>query len=88
MNKDRRKTIEEIKARIEALSIEDIVTDIESVRDEEQEYFEAMPESLQGGEKGSKAEEAIAALEEAIESLNEIIENLSAAANSLDTASE
>lgn len=63
MNKQRRKEIEAVKDRLIGLQ-----SDIEMLRDEEQEYKENMPESLQQGEKGDKAQAAIDALEEAIES--------------------
>lgn len=34
------------------------------IQDDEQDYFDNMPESLQGGDKGTAAEEAISALED------------------------
>jgi ribosome recycling factor len=46
---------------------------LESVRDEEQDTFDNMPESLQGGEKGSAMEEAVNNLDEAINSLDETV---------------
>jgi len=41
------------------------------VRDEEQEAYDNMPESFQGGEKGEKAQECISAIEDAISSLED-----------------
>lgn len=52
---------------------------IESCRDEEQEYYDNMPESLQGGDKGSNAESAIESMESAISGIEE-------AANSIEEA--
>jgi hypothetical protein len=49
---------------------------LESVRDEEQDTFDNMPESLQGGEKGSAMEEAVNNLDEAINSLDETVGTL------------
>jgi len=46
----------------------------ETVRDEEQEYFDNMPESIQSGEKGQAAEELISRLEEAIELITSVTE--------------
>jgi hypothetical protein len=39
---------------------------LETARDEEQEYFDNMPEAFQSGDKGAVAEGAISSLEEAI----------------------
>ena len=53
---------------------EELKDEVESIRDEEQEYFDNMPEGLQGGEKGEKAQEAIDALERAITLVEDEIE--------------
>lgn len=45
---------------------------IEDLRDEEQDYYDNMPESLQGGDKGSTAEAAIEALTTASDSLTKV----------------
>jgi hypothetical protein len=74
MNDTRRKMITKI---IDELT--DLRRVIESTQEEEQEYFDNMPESLQSGEKGSKAEEAISALDEAITSLDEVVASLETA---------
>jgi hypothetical protein len=66
MNKQRRKAI------AEAISaIEELVTDIENLRDEEQEYHDNMPENMQQGEKGEAAEAAVDALGNAAQLLDE-----------------
>ena len=88
MNNDRRKSIdaaiksvEELKDTFDKLAsaFEDaraVATElkeqVESIRDEEQEYYDNMPESLQSGEKGCSAESAVFALDEAISSLEEL----------------
>lgn len=74
MNKDRRKAIDLLIVRICELDglRESLREDIQSVLDEEQEYFDNMPESLQGGDKGTVAEEAIAQLQEAVDFLEAI----------------
>lgn len=66
MNQQRRKALSEIRDEIESL-----VERAEEARDEEQEYFDNMPESFQMGEKGDAASEALAQLETAIDALNE-----------------
>lgn len=72
MNAARRKEIDRILALIETVSetVMTIKSDIETVRDEEQEYFDNMPDSLQSGDKGTTAEEAINNLEEAMNMLD------------------
>lgn len=65
MNKVRRK---EIAKAIELL--EQAREILESVRDDEQEAFDNMPESLQGSERGEAMEEYIYTLEEAIEAID------------------
>lgn len=71
MNKDRR-------ARIQALinKLEDIKEDIDFIKDEEQEYYDNMPENFQMGEKGDKAQEAIDNLDYAYSSIEEVVEYL------------
>lgn len=47
MNKTRRKAIDDVVAKLQELRDE-----VESLRDEEQDYYDNMPESFQNGEKG------------------------------------
>lgn len=71
MNKVRRKAISLIIENLEAQK-----NAIEVVLDEEQEYFDNMPESFQDSERGDIAQEAIDSLESAIGSLEETIDYL------------
>ncbi len=71
MNKERRKAINEIIGRLDELK-----ADIEALQDEEQEYYDNMPEGIQYGEKGNRAQEAIDALEEAVSNLDDAIGSL------------
>lgn len=74
MNKDRRKELEKALGLLsEAREI------LEAAKDEEQEYFDNMPEGLQSGEKGEKAENAISEIEEAISSIESAEENINTA---------
>lgn len=70
MNADRRK---QIQRAIELL--EEAKGILETARDDEQDYFDNMPESFQQGEKGQRAEEVIGNLEEANDALDEVIAN-------------
>lgn len=74
MNRQRRKEIGALAVRAAEIVtlIDDLKEDLETVRDEEQEYFDNMPESLQGGEKGDMAQAAIEQMDEAIEALESL----------------
>ena len=74
MNNTRRKEIDKLTAQIE-----EIKEAIEALRDEEQEAFDNMPESLQDGERGEKMQSAIDALEYAADDLQECLDHLSEA---------
>lgn len=71
MNAQRRN---EITKLIECL--ENLASDVRAVAEEEQEYYDNMPESLQGGEKGEAAEAAAQCLEDAAGELEEIVNQL------------
>ena len=73
MNKDRRKAIDEAIRQIELAraALDEAKSMIEDIRDEEQEFYDNMPESFQDGDKGQNAQTAIDALEEAISSIEE-----------------
>lgn len=70
MNKERRKEIDAVIQDLESAKER-----LESIRDEEQDYFDNMPESFQYAEKGEAAEEAINNLDYAIDQIDEVIEN-------------
>ncbi len=74
MNKQRRKWIDELIDKVSALKDE-----IDEVLQEEQDYYDNMPENLQSSERGETAEEAIYSLEEAESCLDDCISNLEGA---------
>lgn len=76
MNASRRKSLKSIAEGISALQAE-----LEAVRDEEQEAFDNMPQSLQDGEKGSSMQDGISNLDDAISSLESCTDSLSEMAN-------
>lgn len=67
MNKQRRKELEKVQG-----AISDIISDLECIRDEEQEAFDNLPESLQYSEKGEYMEETIGMIEDVINDLESI----------------
>lgn len=66
------------KARRQQLSkwledMENIKNELESICSDEQEYFDNMPENLQGSQRGMDAEEVIEKMEDAVSSIEEAI---------------
>lgn len=69
MNAARRKAIEKAVAKIEeAKAI------LEEAHSEEEDYYDLMPENLQGSERGQKSEDAFISLQEALDACDEAIE--------------
>ena len=52
--------------------LQDIISDIQMILEEETDYMENIPENLQGGERYGRAEEACESLEEAVDILDYI----------------
>jgi len=75
MNKQRRKRIAIIRTILVQCQ-----TDLDALREEEEEYLGTIPEAFQNGEKAEKAEAAIDCLEAARDTLDDAISNLEAAA--------
>lgn len=64
MNNTRRKAIEKIAEKLDELK-----TAFELLRDEEQEAFDNLPESIQGSERGEAMETIIYNMDDVLESL-------------------
>lgn len=71
MNKQRRQKIKEVRQQIESCK-----NDLQVILDEEQDYFDNMPENLQGSMRGSDSEDSIDTMESCIDELDEIIKEL------------
>ena len=69
MNNIRRKKLQEIDDRICVIQ-----SDIEWIKDEEEEYKDNIPENLQGSERYEKAEDCVYRLDEAIEYLENVLD--------------
>ncbi|AUX82703.1 hypothetical protein PBI_KNOX_54 [Microbacterium phage Knox] len=88
MNNQRRKEIQEVinkLADLDALRNE-IKEEIERIRDEEQEYYDNMPEGLQQSDRGYKAEEAASQLDDAAQQLDDL--DIDGLTSNLDVAQE
>lgn len=75
MNKQRRKAIDAVYAKLEELR-----DDLEGIKDEEEEALANLPEPLHGSEKGEAMYTAIDNLESAIDGIEEALEYLEEAA--------
>lgn len=71
MNKQRRQKIRDVKKEIENCK-----ENLQKILDEEQDYFDNIPENLQGSMRGSDSEDAIDTMENCIEDLENIINEL------------
>ena len=72
MNKVRRTQIQRVSD-----SISNIIAEIETIRDEEDEARESMPETLVGSERNETSEVASDTLQDTIDLLEESVERLS-----------
>ncbi len=74
MNKDRRKEIAKAVALLQPLigQLEEIRSIVETVAQEERDYYDNMPENMQSGENGERADQAASDLEEVQSALDEI----------------
>ena len=72
MNKVRRTQIQRVSD-----SISNIIAEIETIRDEEDEARESMPENLVGSERQETSEVASDTLQDTIDLLEESVERLS-----------
>lgn len=90
MNKNRRDRLSKLADLLTDLAgkLEDAVSEAESLRDEEQDAFDAIPESLQQSDRGQTSESAIAAIEELVSSLETARDSLQEGADHANTAGE
>lgn len=71
MNKERRKRLTEIAEVFEEQS-----TELEYVRDEEQEAFDNLPESIQYSDRGSDMEDKISEIDDILSDISDIIDRI------------
>ena len=71
MNKERKSKIKLYKSMIG-----DILNKLNGLLDEEQDYYDNIPENLQSSLKADISQDAIEELEEAISNLNDAIDHL------------
>lgn len=74
MNKQRRAALKAILPQLEELKtmIENVTGDLGAIRDEEQEAFDNMPESLQDSDRGQTMQEYIDTMEGGLDALGDL----------------
>ena len=79
MNKSRRQELKSIIQELQIIQDQDglyaCIISLESVKDEEEDYYDNIPENLQYSQRAEASEEAIGLLEEALDILNEIYDS-------------
>jgi hypothetical protein len=86
MNKDRRKRLEALAGQLRELpDVDELRSELQTIYDDEDEAFNAMPESLQNGERGQLMQEALQAMQDVLDALDnfspaDMIDNLERAA--------
>jgi seryl-tRNA synthetase len=90
MNKARRKDIAKLVEKIQSLQgdMELLLEELESIRDEEQEAFDNIPENMYGSERYEKAEAAVENLESAFDAFEEAKDAMDDIMSYLEEASE
>lgn len=71
MNRKRRKDLEGVKA-----ALEEAKERLEFIGEEEQEYYDNMPEGIQEGIKGDAAQEAIDAIDAAVYGIDDVLSSI------------
>ena len=71
MNKNRRERLNNINRLIDVYKSE-----LEDILNEEQDYYDNIPENLLGSERADISEEAISNLEDVVSSLEDVIEKI------------
>ena len=74
MNKQRRTTLNQINDLIAS-----VYEDLESCKDQEEEYRDNMPENLQGSERYEAADAAVDNMSSAVDALDEAISSIESA---------
>jgi prefoldin subunit 5 len=88
MNKERRKALSDLRSTLEGIKgdIDTARDTLSSLKEEEGDYKDNMPESMQGGEKGDAADSAVSALEDADSELDTAMTTIDEAISKIEEA--
>lgn len=86
MNKNRRNELAEWIRKVQEWAAfgEELKSELENICSDEQDYFDNMPENLQGSQRGMDAENAIDVMNEAIGYMENAIESAEEAASCIE----
>lgn len=90
MNKARRKRISDVIARLDGIPplFEEIRTEIQKIKDEEEEYLDNIPRNMRSGRRYERAGTACESLEEAIVRFDDLEEPFGEIQGYLEEAAE
>ena len=90
MNRERRKEIAELITSVDGLAeeLESVISTLQATRDDENSYYEEIPENLKESERAQASSEAIDCLEEAIDALEDALDGLQDASGDMGSAVE
>lgn len=71
MNKQRRKRLEDVVSRLEGC-----MSDLEFIKEEEQEAYDNLPESIQYSERGDAMQENVDDIDYVISDLDQVIDSV------------
>ena len=71
MNKQRRKRLEDVASRLE-----ECMADLEYIKEEEQEAYDNLPESIQYSERGDAMQENVDDIDYVISDLDQVIDSV------------
>lgn len=71
MNKERKQKIKGFNKELD-----DLYCRLASIRDEEEDYYDNIPENLQSSERAEESEEYIRLLDEILDHIGDIMDNL------------
>jgi hypothetical protein len=54
-------------------ALDEVKSTVEGLRDEEQDYYDNMPDALQGSDKGQNAEQAISNMDQVIDTIDTLV---------------
>ena len=88
MNNTRRRAITDLINRANEFgnNFGELVSDLEDIRDEEQDCLDNMPESLEGSDRYCCMEEALQNLEDALEEAQGIVDSIDTMVSCLEDA--
>ena len=71
MNKSRRAALNNLNVRLQYM-----IEELEEIRNEEEDYYENIPENLKNSERANESEEAISLMQDVVTQMEELVGNI------------